>query len=139
MKLKCSWIPRKVALTYFMGVATLTTCMSVDHMHARCSHKPHVGNGFPGTTVTYSCEPPCVCWNPNPGPLEEEHVLLTAEPTIFFLFLEKWCHFFSAWNISQNKYRAKHNFMIVVTLFKCSNDNSRVTNMSWCWVKEKIV
>lgn len=60
---------------------------------------------------------------------------LLSQP-FFFLFLEKWCHFFNAWNILQNTGQ-KHNFMIVVALFKCSSDNSRITNMSWCWVKEK--
>jgi hypothetical protein len=26
------------------------------------------------------CEPPCGCWDLNSGPLEEQSVLLTAEP-----------------------------------------------------------
>jgi hypothetical protein len=26
------------------------------------------------------CEPPCVCWDLNSGPLEEQSVLLTTEP-----------------------------------------------------------
>ena len=36
------------------------------------------------------CEPPCGCWKLNSGPLEEESVLLTAEPSLqplFFVFL----------------------------------------------------
>ena len=27
------------------------------------------------------CEPPCGCWELNSGPLEEQSVLLTAEPS----------------------------------------------------------
>ena len=34
-----------------------------------------------GTGVTDSCELPCGCWELNPGPLEEQSVLLTAEPS----------------------------------------------------------
>jgi hypothetical protein len=31
--------------------------------------------------VTDGCEPPCGCWDLNSGPLEEQSVLLTTEPT----------------------------------------------------------
>ena len=34
---------------------------------------------IPGTRVTDSYEPPCGCWELNPGPLQEQ-VLLTASP-----------------------------------------------------------
>jgi hypothetical protein len=32
--------------------------------------------------VTDSCEPPCGCWELNPGPLEEQPVVLTIEPSL---------------------------------------------------------
>jgi hypothetical protein len=32
--------------------------------------------------ITEGCEPPCGCWELNSGPLEEESVLLTAEPSL---------------------------------------------------------
>jgi hypothetical protein len=32
--------------------------------------------------VTGGCEPPCSCWELNSGPLEEQSVLLTAEPLL---------------------------------------------------------
>jgi hypothetical protein len=32
--------------------------------------------------VTDSCELSCGCWESNPGPLEEELVLLTTEPSL---------------------------------------------------------
>jgi hypothetical protein len=37
------------------------------------------GHQFP---ITDGCEPPCVCWELNSGPLEEQSVLLTAEPSL---------------------------------------------------------
>jgi hypothetical protein len=33
-------------------------------------------------TITSGCEPPCGCWKLNSGPLEEQSVLLTAEPSL---------------------------------------------------------
>ena len=36
----------------------------------------------PGTGFSDSCELPCGCWELNPGPLEEQSVLLTAEPSL---------------------------------------------------------
>jgi hypothetical protein len=36
----------------------------------------------PGTVVIAACEPPCGCWEPNPGPLEGQSTFLTAEPAL---------------------------------------------------------
>jgi hypothetical protein len=45
-------------------------------------------------SITDGCEAPCGCWELNSGPLEEQSVLLTAEPSLqpndansFFCFL----------------------------------------------------
>ena len=35
-----------------------------------------------GTGVTDSCEQPCGCWELNLGPLEEQEMLLTTEPSL---------------------------------------------------------
>jgi hypothetical protein len=32
--------------------------------------------------TTDGCEPPCGCWELNSGPLEEQPVLLTTEPSL---------------------------------------------------------
>jgi hypothetical protein len=32
--------------------------------------------------ITDGCEPPCGCWELNSGPLEEQSVLLTSEPSL---------------------------------------------------------
>jgi hypothetical protein len=36
---------------------------------------------LPGTGITNGCKPPDGCWKLNLGPLEEQPVLLTAEPS----------------------------------------------------------
>jgi hypothetical protein len=36
----------------------------------------------PEEGITDGCEPPCGCWEMNSGPLEEQSVLSTAEPSI---------------------------------------------------------
>ena len=36
----------------------------------------------PGTGVTDRCELSCGCWELNPGPLEEQSMLLTTEPSL---------------------------------------------------------
>jgi len=33
-------------------------------------------------SITDGCEPPCGCWELNSGPLEEQSVLLIAEPSL---------------------------------------------------------
>jgi len=38
--------------------------------------------------ITGGCEASCVCWELNSGPLEEQSVLLTAEPSLQPLFSE---------------------------------------------------
>lgn len=37
---------------------------------------------FPGNRIANSCEVPCGCWVLNPGPLEEQPVVLTTEPSL---------------------------------------------------------
>lgn len=38
---------------------------------------------LPGAGVIDGCEPPFSCWKSNHRPLEEQHVLWTAEPSLF--------------------------------------------------------
>lgn len=42
---------------------------------------------YPGTGVTHSYEPPCGCWESNPGPLQEQQVLLTAEQLLLSYYI----------------------------------------------------
>jgi E3 ubiquitin-protein ligase NEDD4 len=55
--------------------------MSVYHVHAWCPQKSEKAIRSPGTVVTDCCELPCGCWKSNPGPVEEQPVLLTSEPS----------------------------------------------------------
>ena len=52
----------------------------------------HVGEkrvlaGSPGIVVSGGCESTCVCWWTNSGPLEEQPVFLTAEPSFQALII----------------------------------------------------
>uniref|UniRef100_A0A8C2N3Q8 E3 ubiquitin-protein ligase n=1 Tax=Cricetulus griseus TaxID=10029 RepID=A0A8C2N3Q8_CRIGR len=47
-----------------------------------CLDKQEDGVGSPGSDGTDGCEPPCGCWELNPGSLEEDHLLLTTEPCL---------------------------------------------------------
>lgn len=47
-----------------------------------CLDKPDDDVGSPGSDDTDGCEPPCGCWELNPGSLEEDHLLLTTEPCL---------------------------------------------------------
>jgi hypothetical protein len=47
--------------------------------------------------ITDGCEPPCGCWELNSGPLEEQSVLLTAEPSfqpLLALFIYSFIYLF---------------------------------------------
>jgi len=49
--------------------------------------------------ITDGCEPPCGCWDLNSGPLEEQSVLLTTEPSLqpqIYIFIS---HFNLEWGL----------------------------------------
>jgi hypothetical protein len=48
-------------------------------VHCRClqTHQKKISD-----PITDGCEPPCGCWELNSGPLEEQSVLLTPEPSL---------------------------------------------------------
>jgi hypothetical protein len=51
------------------------------HTHTHCSHlQTHQKRA--SDPITDGCEPPCGCWDLNSEPLEEQSVLLTAEPSL---------------------------------------------------------
>jgi hypothetical protein len=61
-----------------MCMGVLPACLCIRHMPtAHRGQKKSVR--FPGTGVPDSHNPPCGCWEMNPGPLEEQPVFLTAE------------------------------------------------------------
>ena len=70
-------------LFIFILYVWLFACMyvcCVYHIHAWYLKRPVKGTGSPGTGVIDSCDPP------KPGPLQEQGVLLTAEPPLQFTF-----------------------------------------------------
>jgi hypothetical protein len=62
-------------------MTVLPAYVSVHHACARClwgeESIPSLGTG-----VTGSCEPLCGCWELRPGLLQEQLVLLSAEPSL---------------------------------------------------------
>ena len=60
-------------------------CVLPECMHCTTcvwySRRSEEGIIFPGTGVPESCEPTCGCWELNLYPLQEQQVLLTAEPS----------------------------------------------------------
>ena len=63
-----------------MCIGVLPECILVCHMHA-APMEAEEGVGSPGTGVTDGYEPPYGCWELNQDLLEEQPVLLTAEPS----------------------------------------------------------
>ena len=55
-------------------------CLNTVCLH--CLWKPEEDITFPETEITDACEPLCGCQELNPGPLEEQLVFLTTEPSL---------------------------------------------------------
>jgi len=56
------------------GLSTLPSCLFLS------SDTPE--EGIRSHWIPDGCKPPCGCWELNSGPLEEQSVLLTAEPSL---------------------------------------------------------
>lgn len=48
-------------------------------MQVQCPQRPEEGSRALGTVATEGCKLPCGFWDPNPGPLKEQPLLLTTE------------------------------------------------------------
>lgn len=64
------------AWVFCLQVCLCTTCTSDVHTGQKRVSDP----SRPG--VTEGCELPCGCWELNPGPLQEQPVLLATEPSL---------------------------------------------------------
>lgn len=64
--------------------------MYVHHMCVWFQQRSEEGIGSPGTGATDGCEPPCECWDSNPGPLQEHRTL--SSPVFVLLFSEVGSH-----------------------------------------------
>jgi hypothetical protein len=63
-------------------------------MPALYSQRPEEDIRSSGTRVADDCGLPCDCWELNPGPLEEQPVLLTIEPYFLLLITLKNIYYF---------------------------------------------
>lgn len=66
------------------------TYMSVHHMHTLCPCKSEEGIGCHGTVVMRVCESLSMCWELNPGPFQEQQVLLTSRTSLQPSFVHKY-------------------------------------------------
>lgn len=72
---------RFFSFLHYMCMSILPTCVSVHCMHAWCQWGSEGGVGSLRTGHTDGCESTCGCWEPNPGPLQEQKVfIITTEP-----------------------------------------------------------
>ena len=100
----CSWLPIHLSspiIFYFLKIYSIYfTNVWVDC----CCLQTHQKKAL--DPITDGCEPPCGCWELNSGPLEEQLVLLTTEPSLqpYFLFFLKtgsgWVEVVHAFNPS---------------------------------------
>ena len=65
-----------------MYMSVLPACISVYHACVWCLQRPEEEIRSPGIGVTDNCKPPCGCRELNSGPLEEQAMLLIAEPSL---------------------------------------------------------
>lgn len=73
---------------FFLLLVHVYSCVACRYVCASCMCLvPEQARNDPrGCQVSWnwscSCEPPYGCWESNPGPLEEQSMLLTAEPSL---------------------------------------------------------
>lgn len=94
---------------YFIGV--LFSLLARTYVCAPCVHIGSCGIG-----VTPGCEPLCRCWDSNLGPLEEQPVLLTAEP-----YLQAPTPYFIA---------AKYMYYLLISGVSCSFFSDQISDES---------
>ena len=76
ISVKTSPCKDEIFLFFFFFNNLFILCIWV---HCRClqTHQKRASD-----PITDGCEPPCGCWELNSGPLEEQSVLLTTEPSL---------------------------------------------------------
>jgi hypothetical protein len=78
----CTWytyIHKQTKHAYMIHVLFLRFICFYMWAHCHClqTHQKRASD-----PITDGCEPPCDCWDLNSGPLEEQPVLLTTEPSL---------------------------------------------------------
>jgi len=69
----------KISIIYSIIACIFLRFILFIWIHCLCLQAPQKRASDP---ITDGCEPPCSCWELNSGPLEEQSVLLTAEPSL---------------------------------------------------------
>jgi hypothetical protein len=65
---------------------------------------------IPGTGVTDRRELPCECWESNLGPLQEQEVFLTTEPSLLSPLLRFTYFYFVCMNVCMHAYEINVKF-----------------------------
>jgi hypothetical protein len=63
-----------------MCVGVLPACLPIFDM--TCLRRLEESVGSSGTVVIDGSERPCECWELNPGPVQEDLILLTSQPSL---------------------------------------------------------
>jgi hypothetical protein len=69
-------------ISFNLCVGLLPARLSVSHISAWYLQRSEENTEFPETGVTNGFELPCGCWESNLGPLEEQPMLVTTEPSL---------------------------------------------------------
>lgn len=72
----------RIFYDYFVCIDALPACMSIPHIHSWYSQRPDEDIESPGIGVPDGFHLPCGHWESKPGPLGEQLVLYTAEPSL---------------------------------------------------------
>ena len=107
-----------------LHVCLCTPCMSGAHGSQK------KGIRSPGTRVTVGCELPCGCWESNTGPLGEQSMLLTTEPSLHpplpsgsFMFSPDFAFafFFLRWDLTNYPgcYQTLAQVILLPQLLRC--------------------
>jgi hypothetical protein len=82
-------------------------------VHCSCLQIPQKRASDP---ITDGCEPPCGCWELNSGPLEEQSVLLTTEPSLQPL---SECSYGSTYSLYQSSLPLNLNYFLKTCCYLC--------------------
>lgn len=72
-------IIKNICLPLYYAFKYLFACVYIYHVHPWCQWKPKTGTGSLGTGKTGGGEALCVFSEKNPGPPQEQSVLITIE------------------------------------------------------------
>ena len=100
-----------------MCVSVLPAFVSVCTTFTKCPQRPEEGVRSPGTGITEGCELPRGYWELNLGPLEEQPVYLTTEPSLQLPMERSFLSYcFKCWSPLKHPPRDPHSITITYQL-----------------------